>query len=92
MDISRCHRLLFSNKITLPTLKKVLVLRNSVEPDEMVFTDCESMHLGVTSKNRVKRLRRARGLMFGPSLHRNPYFVYTSRKGSGETAHLRRLI
>ena len=44
-----------SNKITLPTLKKVLVLANSVEPDEMVFTVCKRMHLRVTSKNKVNR-------------------------------------
>ena len=37
-------------------------------------------------------LCRAEGLMFGSSLHLHPYFVYASSKGSGETAHLCRLI
>ena len=30
----------------------------------------------------------ARGLTFGLNLHLRPYFVYTCREGSGESAHL----
>ena len=32
-----------------------------------------------------------RGLNFGLSLHLQPCFVYASREGSGESAHMRRL-
>ena len=34
---------------------------------------------------------KARGINFGLSLHLHPYIVYTSGKGSGESAHTLRL-
>ena len=34
---------------------------------------------------------RARGLKFGLSLHLHPYFMFSSSKGSGESAHWCRL-
>ena len=33
-----------------------------------------------------------KGLTFGLSLHLNPYFVYASNIGSGQTVHLCRLV
>ena len=35
---------------------------------------------------------KATGLNFGQSLHLHPYFGYTRREGSGESALLRRLV
>ena len=32
--------------------------------------------------------RVANGLNFGLSLHLHPYFVYASREGTGESAHI----
>ena len=40
-------------------------------------------HAGVSS--------RTRGQIFCPNLHLYPYFVYASRKCSGDSAHMRRL-
>ena len=40
---------------------------------------------------RVEISSEASGLLFDPGLHLPSYFVYAINKGSGETAHMRRL-
>ena len=45
----------FPNKILFFSLKIVFVSANSVDPDEMShYAVCQSMHLGITSIQRVK--------------------------------------
>ena len=35
---------------------------------------------------------KVRGLRFGLSLHKHPYFVFVSSEGSGQSAHMRRFV
>ena len=63
MYIVRGHRLKLQTKIELLSLKMVLVLTDSVDPDEMlhfiwVFTVCQNTHLGVSSIQRVNCTNR----------------------------------
>ena len=40
---------------------------------------------------RADLFRGARGLVFGMSLHLQPYFAFASNEGSGESVHMHRL-